>query len=341
MPQMFKHLSVLQMAALFCLGSVTVTWLGVLLFNRVAHGWIHGRRNANEMIGLTLASFSTLYGILLGLLAVEAYQDFSAVGDVVSKEALSIAALHKDFDGFPSPTRGELQDKLRAYAQEAVDAVHPPPDVAQNPHSASPGLDALFEQVMNFQPKLKSQEIVQAETFTRLNALVEHRRYLIAAGENGIPKELWWVVCLGGFLLIGLMCIFDMEFHVHLILSSAMALFLGSVVFLIAAMDNPFNGGMTVDFRADRSRAADFPDGAMRRSRRGRSEPSAPRVRVKDRARQKIWTSVDPEDRGHAHRSVSSAAGSRPVADAPRGFHRAIGPVAITQMVRHGARFCL
>jgi len=46
---------------------------------------MHGRRNANEMIGLTLASFATLYGILLGLLAVEAYQDFSAVGDVVSK----------------------------------------------------------------------------------------------------------------------------------------------------------------------------------------------------------------------------------------------------------------
>ncbi|MBM3625191.1 MAG: hypothetical protein FJX16_07710, partial [Alphaproteobacteria bacterium] len=48
-------------------------------------------------------------------------------------------------------------------------------------------------------------------------------------------------------LLISLMCIFDMELHVHMILSGAMALFLGSAVFLIAAMDNPFNGGMTVD----------------------------------------------------------------------------------------------
>ncbi|MBM3564209.1 MAG: DUF4239 domain-containing protein [Alphaproteobacteria bacterium] len=245
-PDLFKHLSIAQMAALFCLSALGLTWLGVFLFQRLIHSWIHGRRNANEMVGLTLAAFAALYGILLGLVAVEAYQDFSAVKDVVSKEASAIAALHKDFGGLPPPIRDELQEKLRAYAREAIDAVHPPPDVPQNPHSSSPALNALFALIMNFQPTLKSEEVIQTEAFGRLNALVEHRRYLIAAGEDGIPTELWWVVCLGGILLISLMWLFDMELHVHLILSSAMGLFLGSVVFLIAALDNPFNGGLTV-----------------------------------------------------------------------------------------------
>lgn len=248
-PELFKHLSVAQMAALLCLSALALTWLGVFLFQGLVRSWIHGRRNANEMIGLTLAAFAALYGILLGLVAVEAYQDFSAVKDIVSKEASTLAALHKDFGGLPQPIRDELQEKLRAYAHEAIDAVHPPPDVAQNPHSSSPGLDALFALIMNFQPKLKSEEMIQAEAFTRLNMVVEHRRYLIAAGEDGIPNELWWVVCLGGFTLIGLMWLFDMELHVHLILSSAMGLFLGSVIFLIAALDNPFNGGLTVGSR--------------------------------------------------------------------------------------------
>ncbi len=246
MPELFKHLSVAQMAALFCLSALALTWSGVFLFQRLMHSWIHGRRNANEMIGLTLAGFAALYGILLGLVAVEGFQDFSAVKDIVSKEASTLAALRRDFGGLPQPIRDELQDKLRAYAREAIDAVHPPPDVAQNAHSSSPGLDALFALVMNFQPKLKSEEMIQTEAFTRLNMLVEHRRYLISAGEDGIPSALWWVVCLGGVILIGLMWLFDMELHVHLILSSAMGLFLGSVVFLIAALDNPFNGGLTV-----------------------------------------------------------------------------------------------
>lgn len=235
------------MAALFCLGFLAATWFGVFLYRIFAQQWIHGRRSANEMIGLTLAAFSTLYGILLGLLAVEAYQDFAAVNDIVSKEALTLATLNHDFNGFPQPTRGELQAKLRDYAREAVDTVHPVDGAsAATAHSSSPRLKALFAQVMNFEPTLKSQEIVQAESLRRLNLLVEHRRYLMVAGDNGIPPELWRVVCLGVLLLLGLMCLFDMELHVHLILSGAMALFLGSVVFLIAALDNPFSGGLTV-----------------------------------------------------------------------------------------------
>ena len=89
MPELFKHMSVTQMAALFCLSALALTWLGVFLFRRLIHSWIHGRRNANEMIGLTLAAFAALYGILLGLLAVEAYQDFSAVKEVVSNSILA------------------------------------------------------------------------------------------------------------------------------------------------------------------------------------------------------------------------------------------------------------
>ncbi|MEF3365708.1 DUF4239 domain-containing protein [Methylocystis sp. 9N] len=246
MPAFFKHLSVMEMAALFCGGFLVLTWIGVVLHHGFVRNWLHGRRSANEMIGLTLAAFSTIYGILLGLLAVEAYQDFSNVGDIVSKEASTLAALHHDFEGYPRPTRDELQEKLRQYAREAVDAVHPAPDKPKESLSVSPRLMALFAQVMEFQPTRKSEEAVQTETFTRLNTLVEHRRYLIAADDAGIPPQLWHVVCLGSLLLLGLMCLFDMDLHVHLILSGAMALFLGSVVFLIVALDNPFNGGITV-----------------------------------------------------------------------------------------------
>jgi hypothetical protein len=38
----------------------------------------------------------------------------------------------------------------------------------------------------------------------------------------------------------------DMEIHVHLILGGMLSLFLGIVIFLIAAMDNPFRGEVSV-----------------------------------------------------------------------------------------------
>jgi len=43
-----------------------------------------------------------------------------------------------------------------------------------------------------------------------------------------------------------LVAMLDMEIHVHLILGGALGLFLGLVTFLIAAMDNPFRGEVSV-----------------------------------------------------------------------------------------------
>jgi hypothetical protein len=38
----------------------------------------------------------------------------------------------------------------------------------------------------------------------------------------------------------------DMEVHVHVLLSGVLSIFLGVVIFLIAAMDNPFRGDVSV-----------------------------------------------------------------------------------------------
>ena len=63
---------------------------------------------------------------------------------------------------------------------------------------------------------------------------------------TGIPAVLWWVVAIGAVLNIALLWLLDMEIHVHLILGGILSLFLGIVIFLIAAMDNPFRGQVSV-----------------------------------------------------------------------------------------------
>ena len=45
---------------------------------------------------------------------------------------------------------------------------------------------------------------------------------------------------------IVLICMLDMEVHVHVLLSGVLSIFLGIVIFLIAAMDNPFRGDVSV-----------------------------------------------------------------------------------------------
>ena len=87
--------------------------------------WVHTERRANDMIGFALSSFSVLYGLLLGLLAVASYQNFSSVGDLVTKEASSVAALYRDLGGYPQPIRGQLRDKLREYTRDVIEESWP------------------------------------------------------------------------------------------------------------------------------------------------------------------------------------------------------------------------
>lgn len=236
-----------QVGAAFAIGFVMAGSLGIFLLRPLARVWIHGRRNANDMVGFTLASFSTLYGILLGLLAVEAYQDFSTVQDAVSKEALSLSTLYRDFDGYPQPLRADLQVRLRDYARVAIDEHWP-----QRRNGAAPTGDgahrlrALFDKLLTFKPTEKSEEIIHGESLRELNTVIELRRFRIASVGGGIPPVMWWVVVGGAALHILLIGLFDMEAHVHMILGGAVSLFLGLVIFLIVSLDNPFNGGAPI-----------------------------------------------------------------------------------------------
>ena len=241
-----NDLSAVQMAFLFCGGFVAATSVGILICRPYAKRWIHSRRNANDMIGFALASYATLYGILLGLLAVEAYQHFSSVQDTVSKKALTLATLYQDLDGLPRPIRGKLESELRDYTGEALETHWSKAAARPNSVGASPRLRNILDQLLAFQPATKGAELVQAVGVQRVNTLIEQRRTLLASAGGSIPEALWWVVGFGAALFMFMMCLFDMEPHVHFVFSGALAIFLGSGISSLQHWTIPFGRGVTV-----------------------------------------------------------------------------------------------
>lgn len=88
---------------------------------KTLHSWVHREPRANEMVGFALSSFFVLYGLLLGFLAVAAYQNYATVSDIVDREASAISALDRDFSGYPQPIRGELSSALHEYARYIIE----------------------------------------------------------------------------------------------------------------------------------------------------------------------------------------------------------------------------
>ena len=108
-------------------------------------------------------------------------------------------------------------------------------------------LDQLEDEVMNFEPTKEREKIVQAEVLRSLDTVQEQRRLRLQAVPTGLPAALWSVVLVGALLNIVLTYLFWFDnLRVHAILVGMLAIFIALLVFLTAAMDNPFRGEFSV-----------------------------------------------------------------------------------------------
>jgi hypothetical protein len=231
---------------LFCGALIALTWAGIFLLRATVHSWLHRDKRANEMVGLALSSYFVLFGLLLGLVAVATYQNFATVSDIVDKEASCFSVLYREISSLPQPIRGQLQDRLREYARYTIEEgwAQQRKGIAPTGESVRSGL--FIRTLSAFEPSNKNEEILFSEVLHQSAHRNDLSRQRLSNVTTGLPPVLWWVVAIGALLNIVLIWMQDMEIHVHLILGAVLASILGLIIFLIAELDNPFRGTVSI-----------------------------------------------------------------------------------------------
>jgi hypothetical protein len=209
---------------------------------------VHGHEHShNEIVGFYLGAVCLFYGITLGLLAVGTWQAYSDVDTKVGEEASVLAALYRDVSGFPDPTRAGLQADLREYARQVIDVSWPQQRRGIVPRNAAAAVNAIQTHLASFDPVTEGQKTLHAEAFHEFNRLVELRRIRLKSVVSGLPASLWYVVLLGAFFNIAMTWFFHMRSQsMHFWMTIMFSGLLGLLIFLLAAMDNPFRGEVSV-----------------------------------------------------------------------------------------------
>jgi hypothetical protein len=235
------------LAVLFAVVFVSVTWLGILLTRPHVRRWVASQEDWNDVMGYVLSCHGVLYGILLGLIAVGTYQNYSDVEQTVSQEASALAALYRDVSSYPEPIRGELQALLREYCRYVIEEAWPSQRRGIIPDGGTARVTAFQRKLVAFEPATRGQEILHEAAFQQFNRFVEIRRERLHHVTTGLPPALWYVVAIGAVLGIVLTWLFSIDrLSVHLAVAGLLSLLTGLVVFLIAAMDHPFRGEVSV-----------------------------------------------------------------------------------------------
>lgn len=233
--------------AVFCSAAmVGVTWFGIIFFRPFIRRWLRKQPGSNDLVNYASAGFSLFYGLLLGLLSVTAFSNASSVEASVYREASSIASLYRTVAAYPEPLRGEVQYLLRDYTQYVINKDWPAHNRGEAWNGGNLRLQVIQQKLISLQPIDHTQSLLQEQSMKYFGELNDARQQRLTGVNTAIPGVLWYVMIIGALINILLIWLLDMRLTLHMILGGIISFFLGVMIFLIAAMDRPLQGTVSV-----------------------------------------------------------------------------------------------
>jgi hypothetical protein len=237
--------------ALFTLiiGSIMVVSLcGALLLRQRFDSWLGLSEETNDLVGHFLSFTGAFYGIMLGLVAVGAWETFDDANSAVDREAATMAALYYNVIQLPAPTNKFGAKLLRDYGRAVISEEWPAQRSGIRPVQGDKPLAALGLHLGASIPASAGDQLLMGEALSQFNSLMEARRARLETTKDALPSSLWIVIIMGALINISMTWLLTIRnTRLDLLVNILMALTLGSVLSFIIAMDNPYRGELSVD----------------------------------------------------------------------------------------------
>ena len=217
----------------------------VLLVRR--RGWqLTGDDNATA--AALHAFLGVLYAVALGLLVVSAQDDNSDVEKAVAAEANATGNLYRIEAGLEPATRDRMQRQLVGYVRSVITVEWPATQRAESSPATWDAMDHISRDIYTFRPATAQEERVYPQLVNEIEEVLDARRDRLFLGERGVGAVTWTIIILGGLITVGFAAFFNMRNgRAQVLLTSLMAAMFGLMLFLIAAMDHPLWGRLSVD----------------------------------------------------------------------------------------------
>lgn len=235
-----------------CCGATLVfSLVGLLLLRPWVRAHVRDSAEHNDLVSYFLGVSGVIYGILLGLVAAGVWSNFQNLSGQVDTEATITAALYQDMATYPPPYRQLYERQLKAYVWSVIHQDWPEHAQGRVPQTSSKLLRLFKNTFLDFVPTTPRLQVVHSQSINQLNELLLAHRLRLRGDQANLPPLMWWVLILGAAINVAISWFFVADDMTHQVaLTCLIALLLGSLLFLTAAIDNPFRGGFSVDASA-------------------------------------------------------------------------------------------
>lgn len=219
---------------------------GLFITRRWMRRW-HTLHSYNDIVGFYLAAITVLYGVTLGLIAIGAWTNYSDTESKVAREAAALSTLYRTASNLPEPMRGTLQVDLQNYARQVIDIGWPAQQHGLAPIENRVALDQFESDFTAITPATQSEVIMKSDIAHELDALEEARSIRLNTATEELPSPLWTLILVGALICIVATWFFHMEsLRMHLAMTVLLAFLIGLMVYMVAAIDNPYRGKISV-----------------------------------------------------------------------------------------------
>jgi hypothetical protein len=201
----------------------------------------------NSTVATFLATSGVFYGITLGLIAVGTFENYNSVESTVNNESSSLGTLYGNVEILEDSSKVKMLTTLKDYTTFIVDTAWELQKEGVISDRGNEIMHAFQKQLSHYEPKSEKDKILYNEVFKQLNTLIKDRRLRLNSVSSALPSAIWIILFLGAFVNIALTwCLVINNKKLDIIMNVLSGLLLGSLIFLIASMDNPYRGDFSV-----------------------------------------------------------------------------------------------
>ena len=224
-------------------GGFAITGLAVV--NRLMPPQIREQHNnvANPITNIV----AVVYAVMLAFLVIAVWQDFGKADDVAQQEASSVSDVYRAARAYPEPLQRRVRTGLEDYVRLVIAEEWKTQSEGRAGERTWQALEAVHKDILDFEPRTVREQIVHVEQLREVNELLDHRRARLAMAASGLQPVIWVVVLVGTTLVIAFSWFFGTtNVRAHYIMTALMGVAIGLVLFLIAILDYPFRGGVSI-----------------------------------------------------------------------------------------------
>jgi len=201
----------------------------------------------NDIVGFYLAAVTVFYAITLGLLAFGTWTAYSDIQSKVDHEATVLGGLYSDISAYPEPLRTTMRNDLRSYTRQVIDVGWPLQRRGVVPNNAMSALIEFQEHLTSFEPTSERQKVLAVEAYSAFKDLTQSGQARLNSVTEEMPAPLWILVIVGALVCVAVTwCFHTVSFSMHFWMTILFSAFLGLMIYLIAALDNPYRGRISV-----------------------------------------------------------------------------------------------